>query len=355
MNRRTLLKQGAALTGGLMTAGCLSSLGFETQSAWRDPPLVQDRPDAVYYPAIIEGMGMYGTTTAGDVGFALMHSFPHRFWNLTGTNKTKVVVQSSDSLHLMASVWDVETNTILPVDISAEISNADGRVSSTNLWPMISPNMGFHYGDNIGLSGEGKYDVTLRIGSLQTNRTDPFEDRFMEGQSATMSVTFDTSETYNLEYRRLGETAGTRGTVDLMQMEMVPEPLAPPKDDLPGRLIGDGSSGDAPFFVSVVEAGTRFGDGDRPYMIVSPRTPYNRVVLPRMALSVTVERGQETVFQGALQASLDPEVSCYYGTSIPEIESGDSITITVQTPPQLARHDGYETAFIDMPPVEFTV
>ncbi|MDS0296924.1 iron transporter [Halogeometricum luteum] len=355
MKRRALITRGAGLAGGVALTGCLSRLGFETQSAWRDPPLVQDRPDAVYYPAIVEGMGMYGTTKAGDVGFALMHSFPHRFWNLTGTNKTKVVVRSSDSLHLMASVWDVETKTILPLDISVEISNTDGQVTSTNLWPMISPNMGFHYGDNVGLPGEGQYDITLRVGPLQTNRTEPLEGRFTEAQSATMSFTFDTSETYNLEYRRLGEKAGTRGTVDLMEMQMMPEPLAPRKDNLPGRLIGDGSSGDATFFVTVVEKGTRFGEDDRPYMIVSPRTPYNRVVLPRMALSATVERGQKTVFQGPLRASLDPEISCYYGTSIPGIESGDSVTITVQTPPQLARHDGYETAFLDMAPIEFTV
>ena len=64
MNRRTFLRQGAALSGGLLLSGCLGQLGFETQSAWRDPPLVEDRPDAVYYPAIIEGMGMYGTTVA---------------------------------------------------------------------------------------------------------------------------------------------------------------------------------------------------------------------------------------------------------------------------------------------------
>ena len=355
MKRRQLLKSGAGLTGGVLLSGCLESLGFETQSAWRDPPLVEDRPDAVYYPAIVEGMGMYGTTKSGDVGFALMHSFPHRFWNLTGTNETKVVVKSSDSLHLMASVWDVETKTILPLDISVEISNDDGRVTSTNLWPMISPNMGFHYGDNVGLPGEGQYDATLSVGPLQTNRTEPFEGRFADAQSATIRFTFDTSETYNLEYRRLREKAGTRGTVELMDMKMMPQPLVPPKNDLPGRLIGEGSSGDATFLVTVVEGETRFSDDGRRYIIASPRTPYNHVVLPRMALSATVERGQDTVFQGPLRASLDSELSCYYGAPIPELESGDSVTIEIQTPPQLARHDGYETAFIDMPPIEFTV
>ena len=354
MKRRQFLKGGVGLSGGALLSGCLQSLGFETQSAWRDPPLVEDRPDAVYYPAVVEGMGMYGTTKAGDLGFALMHSFPHRFWNVTGTRKTKVVVQSNDSLHLMASVWDRETETILPLDISAEISH-DGQVTTTNLWPMISPNMGFHYGDNIGIPGEGQYDVTLRVGPLQTNRTKPFEGRFTNTQSANMSFTFDTSETYNLEYRRLGEKAGTRGTAELMNMKMVPAPVAPQKSDLPGRLIGEGSSGDATFFVTVVEENTRFSDDSRPYMIVSPRTPYNRVVLPRMSLLATVERGQDIIFQGPLQASIDPELKSYYGSSIPGLEPGDVVTIEMQTPPQLARHDGYETAFVDMPPVEFTV
>ena len=74
-----------------------------------------------------------------------------------------------------------------------------------------------------------------------------------------------------------------------------------------------------------------------------------------MALSATVECGQNTVFQGPLQASLDPELSCYYRIPIPELKSGDSVTIRIQMPPQLARHDGYKTAFINMPPIEFTV
>ena len=355
MKRRTLIQRGGALAGGMAVSGCLSRLGFKTQSAWRDPPLVENRPQAVYYPAIVENMGMYGTTTVDDVGFALMHSYPHRFWNLTGTNESKVVVKSRDSLHLMASVWDVKTKTILPLDISAGISTDNGEVTSTNLWPMISPNMGFHYGDNIALPEEGTYDITLRVGPLQINRTKPFQGRFTESRAATMSFTFDTSETYALEIRRLGDKAGARGTVELMDMKMLPEPRAPSKKALPGRLIGEGFSGDATFLVTVVEGDTRFSEKDRPYLIVSPRTPYNRVILPRMALSATIKRGQSTVFQGPLQALIDPTLSYYYGAPVGEIESGDSITIEIESPPQLARHDGYETAFIDMPPIEFTV
>lgn len=355
MNRRAFLANSAVLAGGVALSGCLDRLGFETQSAWRDPPLVAERPDAVYYPAIIEGMGMYGTTTTGDIGFALMHSFPHRFWTVTGARKNKVVVQSDDSVHLMASVWDTETATILPVDISVDVRNDEGQVSSTNLWPMISPNMGFHYGDNITLSGEGQYEVTVQVGPLQTDRTDPFDRRFTSRQSASMQFTFDTDETYSLDIRRLGDKAGTRGTVDLMDMGPVPKPVVPEKSELPGRLLHEGQSGDATILVSLVDGDHRFSDAGGPYLIVSPRTPYNRVMLPRMPLSVTIDRGTETITQGSMAESLDPALKSFYGLSVDDLESGDTVTITPEVPPQLSRHDGYETAFMTMDPVEFTV
>lgn len=355
MDRRSVLRRGAALTSGISLSGCLSQLGFETQSAWRDPPLVENRPDAVYYPAIIEGMGMYGVAQTNGIGFALMHSFPHRFWNLTGERQTKVVVQSSDSVHLMASVWDVQTKTVLPIDVSADISNDGKQVISTNLWPMISPNMGFHYGDNIALPGEGKYDITLSTGPLQADRTKPFEGQFTGSNSVSMEFEFNTNETYNLELRRLGDKAGTRGTVELMNMKEVPKPTAPPKDKLPGRLVAAESSGDATFLIVVTEGNSRFTPGSGAGFIVSPRTPYNRVLLPRMALSATVMRDGNIVSQGNLQTMLDPQLSLYYAANIEDLNPGDTVTIEIDSPPQLARHDGYETAFLDMQPIRFTL
>lgn len=355
MKRRTLLQGGVGLASGLGLSGCLSQLGFKTQSAWRDPPLVGSRPNAVYYPAIVEGMGMYGMTTVDDMGFALMHSYPHRFWTTTGEDKNKVVVNSDDSLHLMANVWDVKTKTVLPLDVSVDISNNDGQVTNKLLWPMISPNMGYHGGDNIALPGEGTYNVTLSVGSLQMNRTPSFEGRFTQPRSAEMTFTFDTSDTYNLAYRRLGEKAGTQGTVDLMEMKKLPAPTVPPKSDLPGQFIGEASSGDATFIVTVVRNGARFGDDNRPYLVVSPRTPYNRVILPRMSLSATLKRDRKTIYQGSLPGALDPDLNYHYGTHIEGVKSGDALAIKIEAPPQLARHDGYETAFIDMPPIELTI
>lgn len=355
MNRRAFLRRATAASGGVLLSGCLGRLGFETQSAWRDPPLPEDRPDGVYYPAIVEEMGLYGTTTAGDVGFALFYSFPHRFWNLTGTHRTKVVVRSDDSLHLMASVWDTETGTLLPVDVSIEIRHSDGQVAATNLWPMLSPNMGFHYGDNIALPGEGQYEVTLQVGPLQTTRTAPLAGRLTQGQSASMAFTFDTSETYNLDIRRLGKKAGTRGTVDLVDMKGIPTPVTPPKSALPGRLLHVGQSDDATMLVGLVDGDHRFSETEGSYLFVSPRTPYNRVMLPRMALSATVTRDGDTVARGPLRATLDPTLKSLYGMTLDDLRSGDTVSIVVETPPQLARHDGYETAFVDMDPIAFTV
>ena len=46
VSRRTLLRA-AAVAGAIGVAGCLERLGFEEQSAWDTPNMVEDRPDAV--------------------------------------------------------------------------------------------------------------------------------------------------------------------------------------------------------------------------------------------------------------------------------------------------------------------
>ncbi|WP_323192132.1 iron transporter [Halostella sp. PRR32] len=351
MKRRRFLTRTAALVSGGTLAGCLSSFGFETESAWRDPPLVDDRPDAVYYPAIVEGMGTYGMTEVNGYKFALMYSFPHRFWTVTQGNRNKVVVESDDSLHLMASVWDVETETVLPIDMSLEIRNDDGVVSERAPWPMLSQSMGFHYGDNVALPSEGEYTATLRVSPMQTNRTGAFSGRFSELQTAEIPFEFDTDEAYGLDIDRLEDRRGQRGAVEPAMDEM-PVATAPAKADLPGRILGEATSGDAVFVVSVLEDAARFGGESQSYLAVSPRTPYNRITLPLMSVSATLTRNGETVYEGPLGSALDPELGYHYGTAVDETGPGDTLTITVDAPPQVSRHDGYETAFLDMPPME---
>lgn len=87
---------------------------------------------------------------------------------------------------------------------------------------------------------------------------------------------------------------------------------------------------------------------------LSPRTPYNRYPVPFISLSVSIERDGETVYDGVLRDTLDPDLRYHYGAAVDSLEDGDEITITVGTPPQVARHEGYETAFVEMDPVVVT-
>jgi len=354
MKRRDAIRAGGSIVASTTLAGCLDTLGFQTQSAWRDPPLPSNRPDAVYYPAIVEEMGMYGMKEVPDEGvtFALMFSYPHRFWTVTGANKQRVVVNSDDSLHLMASLWDTESQTVLPVDISLEVLNDGESVTQRSLWPMLSQTMGFHYGDNFSLPDEGQYTARLSVGPVQARRTGSFESRFENSMETEIDFEFDTTNTYNLDLRRLGGKAGERGAVE-PTMEEMPAGRTPMESALPGEIIGADGSGDATFVISYIENASRFGD--QSYLAVSPRTPYNRIMLPLMSLSATVVRDGSTVFDDILSETLDPVFGDHYGGTVGQLQSGDTVTVTVDAPPQMSRHDGYETAFFDMPPIEVTV
>ena len=82
--------------------------------------------------------------------------------------------------------------------------------------------------------------------------------------------------------------------------------------------------------------------------VVSPRTPYNRVPLPEMELHLALERDGETVEQLPLEPTIDHAAGFHYGGAVSELRDGDLATIDIRAPPQTARHQGYETAFIDM-------
>ena len=351
ISRRSALRTLAV--GGIgSVAGCLG--GFETQSAWRDPPLVEDRPTAVYVPAVTEGMKMYGRKTAGPYGVALTYSYPHRFWTIGGTDRTKTPVRSEDSIHLMVSLWDDETGTVLPLDagVSIEITNGESLVSQQVPYPMLSQQMGFHYGSNYALDGEGEYTATVRVGGVSLNRTGSFAGRFEQVETVAFDFTFDTDDLYDVDIRRLDDRKGTKAAIEPMEMGF-PVGRLPDVGSLPGRKLGSATSGDAVFHAFAVEDGDRFGvDGS--YLYVSARTPYNQIVVPMMGLDATLTRDGERVFDGTLARTLDPTVGYHYGAPVDAIESGDTLEVSVEVPPQVARHDGYETAFFEMPPMTLT-
>ena len=162
MQRRDALRAAGGLAvAGL--AGCLDSV-LETESAGM-PPVLDDRPDAVYLPTHVEGMEMVGSAGSGDYEFALTYSYAHRFWSVTGDEASKHALADEHDVHLMATVWDPETRTVLPdTGLSLEIRDGSGNlVTEEVIYAMLSQRMGFHYGANFGLDGDGSYEVTVSV------------------------------------------------------------------------------------------------------------------------------------------------------------------------------------------------
>jgi len=362
MNRRRYLRGvagiGAAGTAGL--AGCLEQFGFEEESAWANPPLVEDRPDAVYLPASQEEMGMYGTATDGDYAAALSYTFPHRFWTVeaTGEGKQLVEVDADDSLHLMLTVWDRETNTVLPVDPIIEVVQ-DGSPVDTGLsspWPMISQRMGFHYGDNVRLPEEGEYTARVRAGPVSLERTGAFDGRLESAAALEIDFEYTRSSINDLTFRTIDEDRrGSREALPLMSHGDDGPPMGqgPAIDDLPGESLGTERSGDAAITAIRTDA-ERFTDGGE-YLAICLRTPYHGISLPLTSLSVTLERDGSVRQEGRLTETLDGEFGHHYGLAVDDLAAGDRLTVTVDSPPQVSRHDGYETAFFEFDDVTYTV
>jgi uncharacterized protein involved in high-affinity Fe2+ transport len=390
--------------GAVGLAGCVGGNLFQVRSSpTRNPPVVENRPDAVYYPSHVEGMKMAGmsgmaemgamsgmngsnssngsgvmsgtngsggmdgangsngsnepggtngsggmaTADAGEYAFGLMYSYPHRFWTVTGTERSKTALQDADSMHLMASVWNPATNTVLPdTGLSVEITRDGELVSQEVIYPMLSQQMGFHYGANFELPGEGTYTATLSVGAMSTRRTGAFRGLFSEPRSAEIDFEYAEAGLNEIPFRVLEEKAGTKGAVAPMDMETMPQSYAPERNELPGRVLGEGTSDDARFLVTVLDEPPEGVEKNGRYLAASARTPYNRLVIPSMALSGTLERGGETAFDGELIRTLDPDLGYHYGAAVESVQSGDRLTISVDTPPQTARHEGYETAFL---------
>ncbi len=252
MRRRDLL--GAAGTGTLAgLAGCMGGLLNSGSSSELLPP--EERPDAVYVPTHYGGMKMVGTKRSGSYECALTYISPHAFWLVTGDRKEKVEVKDADSVHLMPVVWESETG-IVPPDINPQVSVTQSGEEVTQLkpWPMLSQRMGFHFGDNVQLGGDGTYRVEVNIGAPTARRTGALADN--EGdESFSFELDFEESKLSDIAYHDVPpEKEGTKGAVDPMSMEMLPSTRVPKPGALPGTVRGDAVRRGAP-------VGHRPGDG----------------------------------------------------------------------------------------------
>ena len=368
MNRRRFLLSGGA-AGLLGLAGCTGLDGGDGGTDPTDSPTdagasgstperagQESLPEAVYIQRYLESMAMQGTAQSGEYAASVMYSAPHLFWNMSGASRSETPIEDGDSVHLMAVVWDPETNTVLPeVGVSVEIVQDGDLVSQEVIYPMLSQRMGFHWGGNFGLDGDGEYTARVNVGGMNVRRSGAFEGRFDDPATIEIPFAFNEAERSKVTVEELDQY-GQRGAVNPMEMGMMPEANAPAGADLPGEVLAETTSGDA-VFVSTRLSGATAGRFDASnYLAVSARTPYNGTVLPSMAVEATVTRDGETVLDGALTRGLDPELGYHYGTAIEGgLSAGDEVELRVPTPPQVARHEGYERAFIDMPPMRFTV
>jgi len=357
--RRTRRRGFLTATGGLLatatTAGCLSSLGFEEESA-RVPPLVEDRPEAVYHPTHVEAMEMVGTGSAGPYRVALSYSFPHRFWTVSGDDRNQVSIGREDSMHLMASVWHDDAGVVLPSTGVSVVASRDGETPvDRSPWAMLSQRMGFHFGDNVALPESGTYDIEVTVTPPSARTSGSFRGALSDPGTASFDLEFDPETVRSLEFTQFPEKAGSEAALDPMDMTAPRRSRLPPAGEFPGDPVGEARGGDGVFVVRSLEAPPAGIEGSGTYLVASPRTPYNRYPLALMSPSAMVEGGDDTRFSGGLVPTLDPDLGYHYGATVGELAPGDDVTIEVSAPPQLARHEGYETAFFDATPVELTV
>jgi hypothetical protein len=81
-------------------------------------PRVEDPPEAVYVPSHRNAMEHQSSIEVGDYSVTPMFTYPHKFWLVTGTDR-EVVDPGASGVHVMLTVRDAETGTVLPVDKGA--------------------------------------------------------------------------------------------------------------------------------------------------------------------------------------------------------------------------------------------
>ncbi|WP_436343242.1 iron transporter [Natronorubrum sp. FCH18a] len=347
MRRREALATGGCLlaTGA---AGCLETLRRE--DAWRE--LVVDPPEGVYVPPHTDETVPYGSTTAVGREITLLATRPHSFWVATGAERSRADVRSRHALHLMVDVRDAETGAIVPAPVTTRIrSGSEGangdRIDQRDLWPMLSQRMGPHYGDNVPLDDDGTYTATIRIGPTSAEPVGSLGD-LEEPTTVDLEFEYEAAGIEGLERRLIDEDEG-RGEPDAVAPmgEHDGDRGETAFDGEGATRLGSETGDDTVYSAALVEDD---GSGtESSALAVMARTPYNRYPLPFAALSATISRSGERIADGSLEETIDPRYGHYYGAPVDPavVERGDELSIELETPPQVARHEGYETAFLE--------
>jgi len=352
--RRLLTLLAGAGTVGLAGCNRPQTAGTSTDDGTGSPPPstpTGSGDGGVYVQSFVERMGRLGTATAGPYRVALLYTVPHRFWTVTNAQRSLVPKGGGDGyrVHLMATVWDPETGIAIPeTGLSLELERDGALVSEEVIYPMLSQRMGVHYGGNFTFPADGDYRALIDVGALSIRRTGAFRGRFGDPATAEIPFRFTARDRERIGTRE-SPGAGDPGAVAPMDTAF-PLGRAPDVEAMPGTHLGTARSGDAVFEAVRLTDPPAGVDGPGPYLSVSARTPYNRFVLPAMSLSASAGS-----FDGDLVRTLDPDLGYHYGAAIPELTEADRLRLAVTMPPQIGRHEGYERAFLTMPPMELSI
>ena len=347
MRRREYLA-GLGATGLAASAGCLGV--FETEPVNREPPLLENRPEATYVPTHFEEMEMAGTAASGRYRVALSYTLPHRFWLVRGGETERVDFTDDEDVHVMVSVWDAAAGVALPATAPrVTFSRPDGETREVSPWQMLSQRMGVHYGDNVDLGPDGEYEATVQVAPGGTRRSDDVEtpDSPLE---VSVSFQFSQDQLEALAFTDVaGDREGSSSALDPMEMPPVTAGRTPAVDSFPLTVRGTETVAGAEFVAATADERGQLATGrDETYVAVSARTVHNR--FPLAAATLSVEAGGET---RPLVPTLDPALGYHYAAAVPAVSADDDLIVRQRAPTQLSRHEGYETAFFGVDALSF--
>ena len=323
------------------SAGCL-----ESRSPFA-PPMVEDRPDAVYVPSHFEEMAPIGDAQSGPLSAVLRYSYPHRFWLITGTDRKRVQIESKHAIHLMAAVWDRESGRVIyGLNPRIEVTTGGAVVDERFLWPMISQPMGFHYGDNLPLDGDGRYSITLTVPPTGLETDSAFDGRLDRTATFEFEFDWDRSNLEDLEVNTVEEPRKGRSGA-LSPMSMGPEPSSTAPETLPGTALGTAVTDEISLRASLLEHAQ-----PSPTVYIVASTPHNGYSLSDIGMRASVDDSTEPI---PIRQAISPAEGIHYRLRHPSLSSGETLRVEVLTQPQIARHEGYETAFTDPQAVEFSL
>lgn len=304
----------------------------------------------VVVPEHFHELAFLETVSADGLAVSVFYSQPDLYWRVRTDGSTELVEPSSDaSLQVIAWVWEPESEVVLQdASVTAFISKDGDVVTETPLVALLNQRTGLHWAGNVSLATYGEYDLALQVETGRTRYTASLADGVPASTTVDLALPFERGSLDEIRTVYLDQE-GNRGAVKPMSTDEVPLSVQPDPNDGLGTVLGSARSADADERVMRVPAAENPLGDDTPYLAVLLGTPFNEYALPGAELTGTLTRDGETTFDGSLQATIDERLGYHYGATISSIESGDELTVRVETPPTVARFDGYEKAFLECP------